>query len=72
MILSVDRFPSLGNELEQILDKINIVFFGIFTFEMIVKLLGMGPKNYIRDPFNIFDSIIVSLSIADVCLSFLA
>ncbi len=53
------------------LDMVNIVFFGIFTMEMLIKLIGMGPRNYIRDSFNIFDAVIVILSIADVCLSFL-
>ena len=53
------------------LDMVNIVFFGIFTMEMVIKLLGMGPKAYVRDSFNIFDALIVCLSVADVCLSFL-
>jgi len=71
LVLAVDRYPSLGNELDYMLDMVNIVFFGIFTMEMLIKLLGMGPKNYVRDSFNIFDAVIVVLSIADVCLSFL-
>lgn len=71
LVLAVDRYPSLGNELDFILDMVNIVFFGIFTMEMLIKLLGMGPRNYIRDSFNIFDAVIVLLSVADVCLSFL-
>lgn len=71
LVLAVDRYPSLGNELDQMLDMVNIVFFGIFTMEMLIKLLGMGPRNYIRDSFNIFDSLIVILSVGDVCLSFL-
>lgn len=53
------------------LDMVNIVFFGIFTMEMLIKLMGMGPRNYLRDSFNIFDALIVILSIGDVCLSFL-
>lgn len=71
LVLAFDRYPSMGNELDYILDMVNIVFFGIFTMEMVIKLLGMGPKNYIRDSFNIFDALIVILSVADVCLSFL-
>ncbi len=37
---------------------------------MIVKLLGMGPKHYLRDFYNIFDAIIVILSIVDVSVSY--
>jgi hypothetical protein len=37
---------------------------------MITKIIGLGPKNYIRDYFNIFDALIVILSIIDVSLTF--
>ena len=32
---------------------------------MIMKILGLGLKNYLRDKFNIFDAAIVILSLAD-------
>ena len=70
MVLAVDKYPSLDNELDRQLDTINIVFFGIFMLEMLIKIAGMGPRNYIRDYFNCFDAMIVTLSVADVCLSF--
>lgn len=37
---------------------------------MVIKLIGIGPKLYIADHYNIFDSLIVTLSIVDVCLSY--
>lgn len=37
---------------------------------MIIKIVGMGPRLYIMDNYNIFDAIIVSLSIIDVCISY--
>jgi Ion transport protein len=59
---------------------INIVFFGIFFSEMLTKIIGMGPVNYVKDTYNIFDAIIgkniihlnyiVSLSIIDVSLDY--
>ena len=33
---------------------------------MIIKLLGLGFKNYFKDPFNTFDCIIVITSVIDV------
>ena len=30
-----------------------------------MKILGLGLKNYLRDKFNIFDAVIVILSLAD-------
>ena len=37
---------------------------------MIIKLLGMGFKGYLKDRFNIFDGLIIILSIADLTLQF--
>ena len=37
---------------------------------MILKLIGYGFRYYIKDRFNIFDAIIVILSVVDVALSF--
>lgn len=38
---------------------------------MVAKLIGLGVKNYVRDRFNIFDAIIVVLSLVDFALSML-
>lgn len=37
----------------------NYVFIGIFTLEMILKLLAEGFLCYIKDAFNVFDGFIV-------------
>lgn len=37
---------------------------------MIVKIIGMGPKLYIKDKYNLFDAIIVIISILDVVISY--
>jgi hypothetical protein len=37
---------------------------------MIIKLIWLGPKNYIYDPYNIFDALVVTISIIDVTLSY--
>ena len=47
---------------------INLVFFVIFTLEMIVKVIALGPKMYIKDNFNIFDASIVLISMVDVVI----
>lgn len=49
---------------------LNIVFFVIFFLEMIIKILGMGPRLFIKDQYNIFDALIVTLSIIDVSISY--
>ena len=40
---------------------LDIFFVWVFTAEMLMKLVGLGIKNYLRDKFNIFDGVIVAL-----------
>lgn len=51
------------------LNVLDILFVWVFFVEMIFKLLGLGLKNYIRDNFNIFDGVIVIVSLVDFTLS---
>lgn len=37
----------------------NIVFTSMFALEMLLKLLAFGLFGYIKNPYNIFDGIIV-------------
>ena len=32
---------------------------------MVIKLIGLGPRNYVKDKYNIFDAVIVIISIID-------
>uniref|UniRef100_A0A8C5WM75 Sodium channel protein n=1 Tax=Leptobrachium leishanense TaxID=445787 RepID=A0A8C5WM75_9ANUR len=47
----------------------NHVFTGIFTAEMIFKLIALDPYYYFQKGWNIFDSIIVCLSLMEVMLT---
>jgi hypothetical protein len=44
----------------------NIIFSFIFLIEMILKLIAYGTYGYIKDAYNVFDFIIVSISIYEV------
>ncbi|XP_062838985.1 voltage-dependent T-type calcium channel subunit alpha-1I isoform X4 [Anolis carolinensis] len=50
-------------ELTNILEICNVVFTSMFALEMILKLAAFGLFDYLRNPYNIFDSIIVIISI---------
>ena len=52
-----------------VLDNFNYAFVAIFTSEVILKFFGIGAKAFIKDNFNIFDTLIVIVSIIDVSLS---
>ncbi|XP_051761104.1 sodium channel, voltage-gated, type I-like, alpha isoform X2 [Ctenopharyngodon idella] len=47
----------------------NMVFIGIFTAEMIFKIIALDPYTYFQEGWNIFDSIIVTLSLLELCLT---
>lgn len=47
------------DELTNVLEICNIVFTSMFTLEMILKLSAFGFFEYLRNPYNIFDGIIV-------------
>uniref|UniRef100_A0A671SK35 Sodium channel protein n=1 Tax=Sinocyclocheilus anshuiensis TaxID=1608454 RepID=A0A671SK35_9TELE len=45
----------------------NVVFIAIFTAEMIFKIIALDPYTYFQEGWNIFDSIIVTLSLLELC-----
>lgn len=45
------------------------VFTGIFTAEMVLKLIAMDPYYYFQQGWNIFDGVIVCLSLMELGLS---
>ncbi|XP_072408345.1 voltage-dependent L-type calcium channel subunit alpha-1C-like isoform X2 [Chiloscyllium punctatum] len=53
----------------QAMDVLNMLFTGLFTVEMILKLIAFKPRGYFSDPWNVFDFLIVIGSIIDVILS---
>ncbi|KAG3258868.1 calcium voltage-gated channel subunit alpha1 H, transcript variant X1 [Ictidomys tridecemlineatus] len=53
-------------ELTNALEISNIVFTSMFALEMLLKLLACGPLGYIRNPYNIFDGIIVVISVWEI------
>ncbi|KAK2833664.1 hypothetical protein Q5P01_017553 [Channa striata] len=53
-------------ELTDVLEISNIVFTSMFVLEMGFMLLAFGFFGYIRNPYNIFDSIIVIISVWEI------
>ncbi|KAI2660901.1 Sodium channel protein type 2 subunit alpha [Labeo rohita] len=51
------------------LSTANVVFIAIFTAEMIFKIIALDPYTYFQEGWNIFDSIIVTLSLLELCLT---
>ena len=48
---------------------INIIFTTIFVVEGVLKMVGLGMKVFVKDKFNLFDAIVIVLSIVEIGLS---
>uniref|UniRef100_U3J8C8 Voltage-dependent T-type calcium channel subunit alpha n=1 Tax=Anas platyrhynchos platyrhynchos TaxID=8840 RepID=U3J8C8_ANAPP len=58
-------------ELTNALEISNIVFTSLFALEMLLKVLVYGPFGYIKNPYNIFDGIIVVISVWEILVRFM-
>ncbi|KAJ8265483.1 hypothetical protein COCON_G00145820 [Conger conger] len=68
LFMAMEHYPMTEN-FEHVLTVGNLVFTGIFTAEMVAKLVAMDPYYYFQEGWNIFDGIIVSLSLMELGLS---
>ncbi|KAM9112845.1 sodium channel protein type 4 subunit alpha-like [Pangshura tecta] len=68
MFMAMEHYP-MTKEFENMLTVGNLVFTGIFTAEMVLKLIALDPYNYFQQGWNIFDSIIVTLSLVELGLA---
>uniref|UniRef100_A0A4W6FBD9 Voltage-dependent L-type calcium channel subunit alpha n=1 Tax=Lates calcarifer TaxID=8187 RepID=A0A4W6FBD9_LATCA len=48
---------------------LNMLFTGLFTVEMILKLIAFKPRHYFIDAWNTFDALIVVGSIVDIAIT---
>ncbi|XP_065341308.1 voltage-dependent T-type calcium channel subunit alpha-1G-like isoform X4 [Cloeon dipterum] len=65
------EYHNQPEELTVIVEYSNVVFSGIFAVEMLLKITAEGPFAYISNGFNVFDGIIVVLSVVELCQTFL-
>ncbi|XP_073490120.1 sodium channel protein type 2 subunit alpha-like isoform X2 [Aquarana catesbeiana] len=68
LFMAMEHHP-ITDEFANVLYVGNLVFTGIFTAEMVFKLIALDPYYYFQVGWNIFDSIIVSLSLMELGLS---
>ncbi|XP_044855135.1 sodium channel protein type 4 subunit alpha-like [Mauremys mutica] len=68
MFMAMEHYP-MTEEFENVLTVGNLVFTGIFTAEMVLKLIALDPYDYFQQGWNIFDSIIVTLSLVELGLA---
>ncbi|XP_015273726.1 PREDICTED: sodium channel protein type 4 subunit alpha [Gekko japonicus] len=68
VFMAMEHYP-MTEEFNHVLGVGNLVFTGIFTAEMVLKLIALDPYDYFQVGWNIFDSIIVTLSLVELGLA---
>ncbi|XP_035296777.1 sodium channel protein type 8 subunit alpha isoform X5 [Cricetulus griseus] len=68
LFMAMEHHP-MTPQFEHVLAVGNLVFTGIFTAEMFLKLIAMDPYYYFQEGWNIFDGFIVSLSLMELGLA---
>uniref|UniRef100_A0A8P4GKH7 Sodium channel protein n=1 Tax=Dicentrarchus labrax TaxID=13489 RepID=A0A8P4GKH7_DICLA len=68
LFMALEHYP-MTDEFNTMLSVGNLVFSGIFTAEMVLKLIAMDPYYYFQQGWNIFDGVIVCLSLMELGLS---
>ncbi|XP_017403935.1 sodium channel protein type 7 subunit alpha isoform X2 [Cebus imitator] len=68
--LALEHYP-MSEQTSNLLSIGNLVFIGIFTAEMILKIIAMHPYGYFQVGWNIFDSIIVFLGLAELFIAYI-
>ncbi|XP_074081994.1 sodium channel protein type 8 subunit alpha isoform X3 [Macrotis lagotis] len=68
LFMAMEHHP-MTPHFEHVLAVGNLVFTGIFTAEMFLKLIAMDPYYYFQEGWNIFDGFIVSLSLMELMLA---
>ncbi|XP_078008204.1 sodium channel protein type 10 subunit alpha [Phascolarctos cinereus] len=67
LFMSMEHY-NMTSSFSSMLQIGNIFFTVIFTAEMVLKLIAFHPYYYFQRPWNIFDSVIVTLSLVELGL----
>ncbi|KAI4886453.1 hypothetical protein NFI96_010238 [Prochilodus magdalenae] len=68
LFMALEHYP-MTDDFNRMLSVGNLVFTGIFTAEMVLKIIALDPYYYFQQGWNIFDSFIVCLSLMELGLS---
>jgi voltage-dependent calcium channel L type alpha-1D len=63
------EFHGMSKDLTVALDIMNYIFSSLFTIEVCIKIIGLGVKQYFRSAFNVFDSVVVLMSLLEIILA---
>uniref|UniRef100_A0AAQ4S0F0 Sodium channel protein n=1 Tax=Gasterosteus aculeatus aculeatus TaxID=481459 RepID=A0AAQ4S0F0_GASAC len=68
LFMAMEHYP-MSPGFIQMLNVGNLIFTSIFTAEMVLKIIALDPYYYFQEKWNIFDAVIVGLSLIELCSS---
>ncbi|HMY10546.1 MAG TPA: ion transporter [Turneriella sp.] len=62
MLVGIETYPEIEKQYHKLLHTLDLLIIGIFTLEVVIKIGAEGrhPLRYFRDPWNVFDFVIVT------------
>jgi len=67
--LALDKYPEFDEWMLELISIFNFIFTIIFTAEAVFKIIGLGFREFAKETFNLFDLLIVIISIAELQFS---
>lgn len=68
VIMGLERYPE-DPTIVAFSEITNYIFTAIFFLEMVIKLIGLHPRGYVQDSFNVFDGVVVMISLVELLLA---
>ena len=68
-ILMASEFNGMSDATADAYETVNYVITSYFALEMAVKLVGLTPRGYVADKFNIFDGVVVIVSVVELVIT---
>ena len=65
VVMAMDHY-GISHETEVLLNYFNECFTYIFIYEMVIKLLAIGPKKYAASKWNLLDGAVVLVSVIEI------
>jgi len=62
------EFHDQPDAMTEALAWINGTFSSIFIAEFLLKLIGLGPREYVQDPMNVFDAVLALNSVVEFAM----
>jgi hypothetical protein len=47
----------------------NNIFYSVYVLEILIKVIGLGFKQFFKDYYNIYDFLLILLSTIDIILT---